>query len=90
MTDEEILGLQICECGEKTIAEAIEIFQHTYEPYKKAKKLVTGCSKSCCRGPLAKLFDMTFTGDIDLQEIKRLMDIRDDRFAQMIDNLKSS
>ena len=89
MTDEEILGLKICECGDKTIAEAIEIFQQTYEPYKKAKKLVTGCSKSCCRNPLSKLFDMTFTGNIDLQEIKRLMDIRDDRLAQMIDNLKS-
>ena len=40
MTDEEILNLQICECGEKTVADAIEIFQSTYEPYKKAKKLV--------------------------------------------------
>jgi len=90
MTDEEILQLKICECGEKNIAEAIEIFQNTYLPYKKAKKLVTGCSKSCCRGPLMKLFDMTFTGDIDLQEIKRQIDLRNDRLGQMIDNLKSS
>lgn len=89
MTDEEILNLQICECGEKTVADAIEIFQSTYEPYKKAKKLITGCSKSCCRGPLMKLFNMTFTGEIDLQEIKRQIDLRNDKFGQMLDNLKS-
>ena len=89
MSDEEILNLQICECGEKTVAEAITIFQGTYEPYKKAKKMVTGCNKSCCRSPLMKLFDMTFTGNIDLQEIKRLIDLRNDRLGQMLDNLKS-
>ena len=89
MNDEEILNLQICECGEKTVAEAIEIFQNTYEPYKKAKKMITGCSKSCCRGPLMKLFDMTFTGNIDLLEIKRQIDLRNDKLGQMIDNLKS-
>ena len=89
MTDEEILNLQICECGEKTVADAIEIFQSTYEPYKKAKKMITGCSKSCCRGPLMKLFNMTFTGEIDLQEIKRQIDLRNDRLGQLLDNLKS-
>jgi hypothetical protein len=90
MDESEILNLQICECGEKTVAEAITLFQNTNEPYKKAKKLVTGCNKSCCRAPLSKLFDMTFTGNFDLAEIKRLMDIRNDRLAQMLDNLKSS
>lgn len=90
MSDEEILDLQICECGEKTVREAIAIFQSTYEPYKKAKKMVTGCNKSCCRGALMKLFDMTFTGDIDLPEIKRQIDLRNDKLGQMIDNLKSS
>ena len=89
MSDEEILDLIICECGEKTVEDAIKIFQSTYEPYKKAKKMITGCSKSCCRGPLMKLFNMTFTGDIDLQEIKRQIDLRNDKFGQMLDNLKS-
>ena len=27
----------ICECGNKTVAEAIDIFQDTDLPYKKAK-----------------------------------------------------
>lgn len=89
MSDEEILSLQICECGEKSVGEAITIFQSTYEPYKKAKKLVTGCNKSCCRSPLMALFNMTFSGNIDLQEIKRLIDLRNDRFGQLVDNLSS-
>lgn len=89
MSDEEILNLIICECGEKTVADAIHIFQNTYDPYKKAKKMVTGCSKSCCRVPLMKLFNMTFTGEIDLPEIKRQIDLRNDKFGRMIDNLKS-
>ena len=37
----------ICDCGEKTIAQAIEIFKTTDLPYKKAKKLVTGCNQTC-------------------------------------------
>jgi len=36
-----------------------------------------------------KLFNMTFTGEIDLQEIKRQIDLRNDKFGQMLDNLKS-
>lgn len=66
---------QICECGEKSIKEAIEIFKETTLPYKKAKKLVTGCNKTCCRRPLMKLYDMIEYGEIDLEEIHYLIDI---------------
>ena len=48
----------ICECGEKTVAQAVEIFKQTDLPYKKAKKLVTGCNQTCCRRPLMALFNM--------------------------------
>ena len=43
---EDLKNKQICECGEKTVQEAVEIFQNTDLPYKKAKKLVTGCNKT--------------------------------------------
>ena len=36
---QEVLEMQICECGEKNVAQAIEIFQNTSLPFKKAKKL---------------------------------------------------
>ncbi|MDR3347878.1 MAG: hypothetical protein LBN32_04615 [Helicobacteraceae bacterium] len=73
--EEEILNLQICNCGEKSVREAIEIFRSTSLPYKKAKKLITGCDKSCCRRPLMRLFDMVEFGNIDLEEIARLIAI---------------
>ena len=53
----------ICECGEKTVAQAVEIFKHTDLPYKKAKKLVTGCNQTCCRRPLMALFNMIEFGE---------------------------
>ena len=64
----------ICTCGEKSVQEAINIFNETDLPYKKAKKLVTGCSKSCCRRPLMALFKMVEFGEIDYEEIDFLID----------------
>lgn len=64
----------ICECGQKTIQEAIDIFKATTLPYKKAKKLVTECNQTCCRRPLMALFNMVEFGEIDLEEIVFLID----------------
>jgi hypothetical protein len=69
----------ICECGEKTVAQAVEIFKHTDLPYKKAKKLVTGCNQTCCRRPLMALFNMIEFGEIDYEEIAFLIDAKNDR-----------
>ena len=41
----------ICECGQKSVEEAVEIFKVSTLPYKKAKKLVTECNQTCCRRP---------------------------------------
>ncbi len=76
---EDLKNKQICECGEKTIQEAVEIFQNTDLPYKKAKKLVTGCNKTCCRKPLMALFNMVDFGFIDYEEISFLIDAMNDR-----------
>lgn len=73
----------ICECGNKTIKEAIEIFQNTSLPYKKAKKLVTGCDRTCCRKPLMALFDMVYFGEIDINEIVRLIKSKDAIFENL-------
>ncbi len=69
----------ICECGEKSVAQAIEIFKTTDLPYKKAKKLVTGCNQTCCRRPLMALFNMLEYGQIDYEEIAFLIDAKNDR-----------
>jgi len=71
---EALQNRQICECGEKSVAEAVEIFKATTLPYKKAKKLVTGCNKTCCRRPLMALFNMVEFGEIDYEEIDFLID----------------
>jgi len=76
---EELKNKQICECGEKTVQEAVEIFQETDLPYKKAKKLVTGCNKTCCRKPLMALYNMVDFGFIDYEEISFLIDAMNDR-----------
>jgi hypothetical protein len=68
--------LIICDCGESSIADAIEAFENTTLPYKKAKKLVTKCSKTCCRKPLKRLFDMVQFGQVDLEEIEILINQR--------------
>jgi hypothetical protein len=66
----------ICECGNKTIKEAEEIFALADPalPYKKAKKLVTGCNKTCCISPLMELFKMTREGNIDYKKIAFLIE----------------
>ena len=71
--EEEYGDTIICNCGSKTIKEAMNIFQNTSMPYKKAKKLVTGCDKSCCRKALMLLFDMTYYGEIDMKEVAELI-----------------
>lgn len=76
---EEFKEKQICKCGEKNIYEAVMIFQRTQLPYKKAKKLVTGCNKTCCRKPLMALYNMVDFGFIDYEEIAFLIDAMNDR-----------
>ena len=66
----------ICECGNKTVQDAVEIFQQTDLPYKKAKKLVTECNKTCCRRPLMALFNMVQFGEVDYEEIDFLIEQR--------------
>jgi hypothetical protein len=64
----------ICECGDKSVKQAIEIFCSSSLPYKKAKKLVTQCNHAaCCRGPLMRLFEMVKSGEIDYEEIDFLI-----------------
>ena len=70
---------QICECGEITVSQAIEIFKKTDLPYKKAKKLVTGCNQTCCRRPLMALVNMVEFGEVDYEEIAFLIDAKNDR-----------
>ncbi|PLY10774.1 MAG: hypothetical protein C0626_03845 [Arcobacter sp.] len=69
----------ICECGEKTVLDAVKIFETTDLPYKKAKKLVTGCNKTCCRKPLMALFNMVDFGFVDYEEVSFLIDAMNDR-----------
>ncbi|MHC3994828.1 hypothetical protein ACXWTF_08345 [Thiomicrolovo sp. ZZH C-3] len=82
-TKEEILQMEICECGEKNVAEAIDIFQNTSLPFKKAKKLVTECNKSCCRAALVKLYDMNQFGTYDFEEIEHLIEQRLERIRRL-------
>ncbi|QFR48832.1 hypothetical protein FJR48_03485 [Sulfurimonas lithotrophica] len=69
----------ICNCGTKTVKQAVEIFKETDLPYKKAKKLVTECNKTCCRRPLMALFNMVDFGEIDYEEIDFLIDQMNNR-----------
>jgi len=71
---EALQNREICACGVKSVAQAVEIFKATTLPYKKAKKLVTGCNKTCCRRPLMALFNMVEFGEIDYEEIDFLID----------------
>jgi len=80
---QEILDLEVCECGEKNVAQAIEIFQNSSLPFKKAKKLVTECNKSCCRAALLKLYDMNQFGSFDLDEIESIIQQRLDRLKRL-------
>lgn len=76
---EDLKNKQLCECGEKSIQNAVDIFRDTNLPYKKAKKLVTGCSRTCCRRPLMALYQMVDFGYIDYEEIAFLIDEMNDR-----------
>jgi len=76
---EEFQTKIICECGSKNVAQAVEILKETDLPYKKAKKLVTECNKTCCRRPLMALFNMIQFGEIDYEEIDFLIDQMNDK-----------
>jgi len=80
---QEVLDMEICECGEKNVAQAIEIFQNTSLPFKKAKKLVTECNKSCCRAALMKVYDMKDFGRYDYDEIAYLIEKRLERLKKL-------
>jgi hypothetical protein len=82
---EEILKMQVCECGEKDVAQAIDIFQNTALPFKKAKKLVTECNKSCCRTVLLKIYDMNQYGRFDYEEIAFLIKQREERLKKLLE-----
>jgi len=82
---EEILQMEICECGEKSIEQAIDIFQNTSLPFKKAKKLVTECNKTCCRAALIKLYDMQQFGKYDYEEIEMLVEKRVERMKRLLE-----
>jgi hypothetical protein len=71
---EDVANKIICECSGKNVAQAIDIFNDTDLPYKKAKKLVTECNKTCCRRPLMALFKMVEFGEVDYEEIDFLID----------------
>lgn len=86
---EEVLALEICECGAKSVADAIAIFQETSLPYKKAKKLVTECDKSCCRAALLRLFEMSYFGTFDYDEIERLIRLRHDKLGEILERMKT-
>lgn len=80
---EEILTMEICECGAKNVAQAIETFENTSLPFKKAKKLVTECNKTCCRAVLIKLYDMKQFGRYDYKEIAYLIEQRLERIKRL-------
>lgn len=82
---DEILEMEICECGEKSVKQAIDIFQNTSLPFKKAKKLVTECNKSCCRAALLRLYDMQQFGKYDYEEIEILIEKRLERLRRLIE-----
>ncbi len=85
----DVLEMEICECGEKTVAQAIEIFQNTSLPFKKSKKLITECNKTCCRNVLMKLNDMVTFGKFDFDEIAHQIQLRHDRLARLKEGLTS-
>lgn len=79
---ENIKKLKICNCSQISIEEAVNIFQNTTLPYKKARKLVTKCNKTCCRRPLRSLFNMIEFGFIDYEEIAFLINQKNDRLKE--------
>ncbi len=85
---EEVLASEICECGSKTVAEAIKIFQKSGLPCKKAKKLVTECDKRCCHTALIALYEMVESGSFDYDEIERLIRLHNDKWAEHCEEIK--
>lgn len=79
MSKEDLLDKVICECGNKTVSQAVAIFTQTDLPYKKAKKLVTQCNKTCCRRPLMALFNMLEFGQVDYENISFLIEQKNER-----------
>lgn len=79
---EEILALEICECGAKTVADAITIFQKSGLPCRKAKKLITECDKHCCHAALIALYEMLEHGSYDYDEIERLIQLHNDKWTE--------
>ncbi len=77
------VAMEICECGMKNVAQAIDIFQNTSLAFKKAKKLVTECNKSCCRVALMKVYDMNLYGRFDYDEIAYLIEQRLERIKRL-------
>ena len=63
----------------KPLKKQLRYLKNTDLPYKKAKKLVTGCNKTCCRKPLMALYNMVDFGYIDYEEIAFLIDAMNDR-----------
>ncbi len=84
---QKILEMEVCECGQKNVAQAIDIFQNTALPFKKAKKLVTECNKSCCRSVLIKLYDMNQYGRYDYDEIAYLIEQRQERLKRLCEGV---
>ena len=62
-----------------------DIFQNTALPFKKAKKLVTECNKTCCRAALVRLYDMQQFGKYDYEEIEMLVEKRLERLRLLIE-----
>lgn len=77
------MAMEICECGAKSVADAIRIFQNSSLPYKKAKKLVTECNKTCCRTALMRVYDMGLYGKFDYEEIAFLIRQRKERLEYL-------
>jgi len=71
--NKEVSKKIICTCGNARVDEAIDIFSHTDLPYRKAKKLVTKCNKTCCRASLMRLFEMVTMNNVDYPEIEYLL-----------------
>jgi acyl-CoA synthetase (NDP forming) len=82
-SQEEVSAMEICECGQKSVADAIKIFQNSSLPYKKAKKLVTECNKTCCRTALMRVYDMSLYGRFDYEEIAFLIEQRKERLKYL-------
>lgn len=85
---EEVLAREICECGSKTVADAIRIFQESGLPCRKAKKLVTECDKRCCHAALIALYEMVEHDSYDYDKIERLIQLQHDKYTEHCEGTK--